>query len=41
MDILCVFFCLEFAMPLCESVYMGLVVICLERTVLSALVCGV
>ena len=32
MDLLCLFFfCLVFAMPLCESVYMCLVVICCER----------
>ena len=30
MDILC-FFCLVFAMPLCASVYMCLVVTCWER----------
>ena len=41
MDLLCVFFCLVFAMPLCASVYMCLVATCLERTVLLALVCGV
>ena len=40
MDLLC-FFCLVFAMPLCASVYMCLVVNCLERAVLLALVCGV
>ena len=40
-DLLCVFFCLVFAMPLCASVYMCLVATCLERTVLLALVCGV
>ena len=31
MDLLCVFFCLAFAMPLCVSVYMCLVVTCWER----------
>ena len=41
MDILCVFFCLVFVMPLCASVSLGLVVICLERADLLALVCGV
>ena len=35
------FFCLVFAMPLCESVYMCLVVTCWERADLLALVCGV
>ena len=35
------FFCLVFAMPLCASVYMCLVVTCWERTDLLALVCGV
>ena len=40
MDPLC-FSCLVFAMPLCESVYMCLVVTCWERTDLFALVCGV
>ena len=35
------FFCLVFAMPLCMSVYMCLVVTCLERADLLALVCGV
>ena len=39
MDILC-FFCLAFAMPLCASVYMCLVVTCWERADLLALVCG-
>ena len=41
MDILCVFFCLVFAMPLCASVYMCLVVIFCERADLLALVYGV
>ena len=41
MDILCVFFCLLFAMPLYASVYMCLVVTCEERADLLALVCGV
>ena len=36
-----VFFCLAFAMPLCASVYMCLVVTCWERADLLALVCGV
>ena len=40
MDPLC-FFCLVFAMPLCASVYMCLVVTCLERADLLAFVCGV
>ena len=35
------FFCLVFAMPLCVSVYMCLVVNCWERADLLALVCGV
>ena len=34
-------FCLVFAMPLCVSVYMCLVVTCGERADLLALVCGV
>ena len=33
--------CLAFAMPLCMSVYLCLVVTCLERVDLFALVCGV
>ena len=36
-----VFFCLAFAMPLCASVYMCLVVTCSERADLLALFCGV
>ena len=40
MDLLC-FFCLVFAMTLCASVYMCLVVICWERVDLLALVCDV
>ena len=36
-----VFFCLVFAMPLCATVYMCLVVTCLEMADLLALVCGV
>ena len=40
MDLLC-FFCLVFAMPLCGSVYMCLVITCWERADLLALVCGV
>ena len=35
------FFCLVFAMPLCASVYICLVVTCWERADLLALVCGV
>ena len=35
------FFCLVFAMPLCEFVYMCLVFACWERADLLALVCGV
>ena len=35
------FFCLVFAMSLCTSVYMCLVVTCWERADLLALVCGV
>ena len=34
-------FCLVFAMSLCASVYMCLVVTCWERADLLALVCGV
>ena len=41
MDLVCVFFCLVFAMSLCTSVYMCLVVNCWERADLLALVCGV
>ena len=41
MDLLCFFFFLVFAMPLCASVYMCLVVTCWERADLLALVCGV
>ena len=40
MDLLS-FFCLVFAMPLCASVYMCLMVSCLERADLMALACGV
>ena len=36
-----VFFCLVFAMPMCTSVYMCLVVTCWERADLLALVFGV
>ena len=36
-----IFFCLAFAMPLCVSVYMCIVVTCWERADLLALVCGV
>ena len=39
-DLLC-YFCLVFAMPLCASVYMCLVVTFWERAALLALVCGV
>ena len=39
-DLLC-FFCLVFALPLCASVYMCLVVTCWERADLLALVCDV
>ena len=35
------FFCLVFALSLCASVYMCLVVTCWERADLLALVCGV
>ena len=35
------FFCLAFAMPLCVSVYMCLVVTCWEGADLLAPVCGV
>ena len=35
------FFCLVFVMPLCVSVYMCLVVTCLEKADLLAVVCGV
>ena len=35
------FFCLVFAMPLCASVHMCLVVTCWERADLLALVCDV
>ena len=41
MDLLLVFFCLVFAMPLYVSVYICLVVTCWERADLLALVCGV
>ena len=40
MDLLC-FFCLVFAMRLCASVCMCLVVTCWERADFLALVCGV
>ena len=40
-DLLWVFFCLVFLMPLCTSVYLCLVVTCWERADLLALVCGV
>ena len=36
-----VFFCLVFAMPLCTSVYLCLVVTCWKMADLLALVCGV
>ena len=35
------FFCLVFGMPLCMSVYVCLVVACLEKADLLPLVCGV
>ena len=35
------FFSLAFAMPLCASVYMSLVITCWERADLLALVCDV
>ena len=38
MDILWVFFCLVFVMPLCSAVYLCLVVTCWERADLLALV---
>ena len=41
MDLLCVFFSLVFVMPLCESVYLCLVVACWEKADLLALDCGV
>ena len=41
MDLLCVFFCLVFAMSLCASVYMCFVITCWERADLLAHVCGV
>ena len=41
MDLLWVFFCPVFAMPLCWSVYMCLVVTCWERAGLLALNYGV
>ena len=34
------FFCLSFAMPLCTSVYVCLVVTCWEKADLLALICG-
>ena len=40
-DLLWVFFFLVFAVPLCASVCVCLVVTCLERADLLALVCGV
>ena len=39
MDLLC-FFCFVFALSLCASVHMCLVVTCLERADFLALVCG-
>ena len=39
--ILYVFFCLVFAVPLCASVYMCLVVTCWKRAYLVALICSV
>ena len=41
MDLLCYFFYHVFAMPLCASVYMCLVVTCWERADLLTLVCCV
>ena len=41
MDLLCVFFFLVVAIPMCASVYMCLVVTCWERADLLVLVCGV
>ena len=40
-ELLCFFFCLVFAMPLCASVHLSLVVTCWERADLFALFCGV
>ena len=39
--LLCVFFCVVFAMSLCASVYMCFVVTCWEGADLLGLVCGV
>ena len=39
MDLLCFFFCIVFALPLCASVYMCFVVTCWESAALLALVC--
>ena len=36
-----IFFCLAFAIPMCASVYMCLLVTCWERSGLLAFVCGV
>ena len=41
MDLLWGFFCLVFAMHLCASVYLCLVVTCWEKADLLALDCGV
>ena len=41
MDLLWGYFCLAFAVPLCASVCVCLVVTCWERAELLALVCGV
>ena len=41
MGLLCFFFNLVFALPLYASVYLCIVVTCLERADLLALVCGV
>ena len=41
MDLLCLFFCLVFPMPVCDAVDMCLVVTCWERADLLSLVCGV
>ena len=41
MDLLCLFFCLVFAMPSCLSVYVCLAVTCWERADLLVLLSGV
>ena len=40
-DLYVFFICLVFAVPLCASVYMSLVVTCWERADLLAVACGV